>query len=70
MSNELFIVLEGTKIVGVYRYRDDAAAHSQVCGGRFVVQSIRETLPTWVQVMIDEAKDKARMQNPVRRDHG
>lgn len=66
MSNELFIVMEGSKIAGIYRWREDAESHAQICAGRLVIQSIRESLPSWVQVMVDEAKNKARMQSTVR----
>lgn len=67
MSNEIFVVMEGTRVAGVYRYRDDAASHAQACGGNFVVQPIRNEVPSWVKVMIEAAKEKARMQNTVRR---
>ena len=66
MNNELFVVFEGSKLAGIYRWREDAESHAQICGGRLLVQTVRESLPSWVQVMVDEAKNKARMQN-VRR---
>ncbi len=66
MNNELFIVMAGPKIAGIYRWREDAEAHAQVCAGRLVIQSIRESLPSWVQVMVDEAKNKAKMQSAGR----
>jgi hypothetical protein len=66
MNNELFIVMDGSKVAGIYRWRDDAESHAQICGGRLVIQSIRESLPSWVQVMVDEAKNKARMQSAGR----
>lgn len=67
MSNDVFVVMEGSKIAGVYRYREDAVSHAQVCGGSFVVQPIRNEIPGWVQVMVDAAKKKAQMQNSVTR---
>jgi hypothetical protein len=67
MNNDIFVVMEGTRIAGVYRYREDAQAHAQVCAGNFVVQPIRGELPGWVQTMVDSSKEKARMQNSGRR---
>lgn len=65
-NNEVFVVLDGSKLAGVYRYREDAASHAQACGGNYVVQLIRNEIPVWVQTMIDSAKEKARLQNSVR----
>jgi hypothetical protein len=63
MSNDVFVVMEGAKIAGVYRYREDAVSHAQACGGNFIVQPIRNEVPGWVQVMVDSAKKKAQMQS-------
>jgi len=63
MNKELFIVMDGSKVAGIYRWREDAETHSQICGGRLVIQSVREELPAWVQVMVEDAKTKAKMQN-------
>lgn len=67
MSNDVFVVFDGTKLAGLYRYREDAASHAQACGGNFVVQQVRNEIPTWVQVMVDAAKEKARLQSGGRR---
>lgn len=67
MNNDVFVVMDGPRLAGVYRYREDAAAHAQACGGNYVVQPIRVEIPSWVQTMVDSAKEKARMQNSVRR---
>jgi hypothetical protein len=67
MNNEVFVVMDGTRLAGVYRYREDAAAHAQACAGNYVVQHIRNEIPGWVQTMVDAAKEKAKMQNTVRR---
>lgn len=67
MNNEVFVVMDGTRLAGVYRYREDAASHAQACAGNYVVQPIRNEIPGWVQTMVDAAKEKARLQNPVRR---
>ena len=45
----------------------DSAAHAQACAGNYVVQPIRNEIPGWVQTMVDAAKEKAKMQNTVRR---
>lgn len=67
MNNDVFVVFDGPKLAGVYRYREDAANHAQACGGNYVVQPIRNEIPSWVQVMVDASKEKARLQNSVRR---
>lgn len=67
MNNDVFVVMDGARLAGVYRYREDASAHAQVCGGNFVVQPIRNEIPPWVRTMVDSATEKARMQNSVRR---
>lgn len=67
MSNDVFVVMDGTRLAGVYRYREDASSHAQACGGNFIVQSVRNEIPGWVQTMIDAAKKKAQMQNSVKR---
>lgn len=63
MSSDVFVVMDGARIGGVYRYREDATMHAQACGGSVVVQPTRNELPGWVRVMVDEAKEKARMQS-------
>lgn len=67
MNNDVFVVMEGSRIAGVYRYREDANTHAQVCSGNVIVQTTRTELPGWVQVMVDSAKEKARMQSSVQR---
>lgn len=67
MNSDVFVVMEGTRIAGVYRYREDAQAHAQACAGNLIVQPIRNEIPGWVQTMVDASKEKARLQNSVRR---
>lgn len=61
-SSEVFVVMEGSKIGGVYQWRDDANAHAQVSGGTIVVQQVRYSTPGWVKTMVDSAQEKARLQ--------
>jgi len=60
---DVFVVLEGTKVAGIYRYRDDADAHAGVVGGKVVLQQIKEETPGWVSTMLEASKEKARMQS-------
>lgn len=62
-NGEVFVVMDGTKVGGIYRWRDDANDHAIAIGGNVVVQQIRNEIPGWVKTMVDSAKDKARMQN-------
>jgi hypothetical protein len=63
ISTELFVVMDGNKIGGLYRWRNDASAHAQVVGGAVVIQQVRTEIPGWVKTMIDAAVDKAQMQS-------
>ena len=67
MGNDVYVVMDGNKVGGVYVYREDAQAHATAIGGNMITQPIRREVPGWVQTMVDSAKEKARMQNPVRR---
>lgn len=67
MSNNLFVVLEGHKIAGIYSNRDDADKHAQVVGGRILVQEVKHCLPVWVETMLKQAKDIAKIQNSARK---
>jgi hypothetical protein len=67
VENDVFVVMEGSKIGGVYRWRDDANAHAQAVGGLVVVQGIKNKIPGWVETMVASAKEKAEMQNSVVR---
>lgn len=60
---DVFVVLEGSKMAGIYRYRDDADAHAEVVGGKVILQQIKEETPGWVSTMLEAGKEKARMQS-------
>lgn len=62
-TNDVYIVIEGAKIGGVYSYRDDADCHAQAVGGIVVVQGVKNKIPVWVGTMLAAAKEKALMQN-------
>ena len=62
-NSELFVVMDGNKIGGIYRWRDDANAHSEAVGGSVIVQPIRYEMPGWVKTMISSAKEKAAQQS-------
>ena len=66
-TEEVYVVTEGSKISGVYRWRDDAATHAQAVGGVVVVQSIKNQVPGWVTTMVESAKEKAHLQSYGRR---
>lgn len=60
---DVFVVLEGSKMAGIYRYRDDADAHAEVVGGKVILQQIKEETPGWVSTMLEAGREKARMQS-------
>ncbi len=60
---DVFVVLEGSKVGGIYRYRDDADAHAEVVGGKVILQQIKEETPGWVSTMLEAGREKARMQS-------
>lgn len=62
-STEIFVVMDGNKIGGLYRWRDDANSHAQAVGGAVVIQQIRNEIPGWVKTMIDSAVSKSQMQS-------
>jgi hypothetical protein len=62
-STEVFVVMDGNKIGGLYRWRDDANSHAQAIGGAVVTQQVRNEIPGWVKTMIDSAVGKAQMQS-------
>lgn len=65
--NDIYVVLEGSRLGGIYKYREDAHTHAQAVGGNVVTQQVRTELPSWVNTMVESAKEKARLQNPPRR---
>lgn len=67
MSNNLFVVLEGHKIASIYSNRDDADKHAQVVGGRILVQEVKHSLPVWVETMLKQAREVAKIQNSARK---
>jgi hypothetical protein len=62
-TNDVYVVIEGAKIGGVYSCRDDADSHAQAVGGNVVVQGVKNKIPVWVGTMLAAAKEKALMQN-------
>lgn len=62
-STEVFVVMDGNKIGGLYRWRDDANSHAQAIGGVVVNQQVKNEVPGWVKTMIDAAVGKAQMQS-------
>ena len=62
-DNEVYVVMEGTKISGIYHYKDDAKDHASAIGGTVISQTVRYKKPTWVLTMIDSAQEKARLQS-------
>lgn len=64
---DVYMVLEGTKVASIYYSRDDADKHAQVVGGRIVVTQLKRHAPPWVEAMLKEAREKAKLQNPPRR---
>lgn len=62
--NDVYVVMEGGKISGVYKYREDAKEHAQAVGGSVITQQLKTQLPGWVSTMIESAQEKARLQNP------
>lgn len=62
-NSELFVVMDGSKVGGIYRWRDDANAHSEAVGGNVIVQPVRYELPGWVKTMVGSAKEKAAQQS-------
>jgi hypothetical protein len=67
MSNNLFVVFEGHKVAGIYAHREDAEKHSQVIGGRMIVQELRHSTPVWVETMLAQARETAKIQNSARK---
>lgn len=61
-SRDLYVVMEGNKVAGIYQYREDAKAHALACGGNVIVQQLRLEIPTWVRTMNDSAMEKAKQQ--------
>lgn len=61
-ASEVFVVMDGNKVGGIYCWRDDANTHAQVVGGSVVVQQVKYEIPGWVKTMADSAKEKARLQ--------
>lgn len=66
-NSEIYIVMEGPKVGGVYYMREDANSHAKVVAGNVIVQQIRYSIPPWVKTMNDSAIEKARLQNTPRR---
>ena len=61
-SRDVYVVMEGNKIAGVYNWREDAKQHAVTCGGNVVVQQLRFEIPGWVKTMNDSAQEKAKLQ--------
>ena len=62
----VYAVVVGSKVEGVYRYKDDAKEHASVTGGVVITASVKDEVPQWVSTMVAAAKDKARMQGGSR----
>lgn len=65
--NDIYVVLEGSRLGGVYKYREDAVTHAQAIGGTVITQQVKTEVPTWVTSMVEAAQEKAKLQNPTRR---
>ena len=61
-QSEVFVVLDGTKVGGIYHWREDADAHAQAVGGTVMRQAVKTEVPGWVQVMLEKSKGLAKMQ--------
>lgn len=62
-NNDVYIVLEGTKIAGLYHYKDDAKDHASAIGGTVLLQQIKYKLPVWVSTMKESSELKAKQQS-------
>jgi hypothetical protein len=65
--NNLFVVFEGHKIAGIYSHREDAEKHAQVIGGRMIIQELKHTAPVWVETMLSQAREIAKIQNSAKK---
>ena len=65
-SKDVYVVMEGSKVAGIYHWREDANSHAGACGGHVIVQQIRYDTPTWVKSMNESAQEKARLQSRAR----
>jgi hypothetical protein len=63
---DVFVVMEGSKVSGIYQWREDAKAHAVACGGNVIVQQLRFETPGWVKTMNESAQEKARLQGGIR----
>ena len=61
-NKDVYVVMEGSKVAGIYQWRDDAKAHAVACGGNMIVQQLRYETPAWVRTMNDSAQEKAKQQ--------
>lgn len=61
-SKDVYVVMEGSKVAGIYQWRDDAKSHAVACGGNVIVQQLRYETPAWVKSMNDSAQEKAKLQ--------
>lgn len=61
-SSEVFVVLDGMKVGGIYHWREDADTHAQAVGGSVIRQPVKTEVPGWVQVMLEQSKGLAKMQ--------
>jgi len=59
---ELYVVMDGGKVAGIYQWKADAREHAAAVAGTVIVQQVRYELPGWVVTMIKAAKDKAVQQ--------
>jgi hypothetical protein len=61
-TKDVYVVMEGSKVAGIYQWRDDAKSHATACGGNVVVQQLRYEIPIWVKTMNESAQEKAKLQ--------
>lgn len=59
---ELYVVMDGGKVAGIYQWKADAREHAAAVAGTVIVQQVRYELPGWVVTMIKAAKDRAVQQ--------
>ena len=61
-TTDLYAVMAGGKLGGIYRFREDANTHAEVAGGVVVVQQVKNDVPAWVKTMAEASKEKAQLQ--------
>lgn len=63
-AQEVYVVMDGNKVGGIYHWKEDAQEHAQAVGGMLITQNVRYGIPTWIKTMNESALEKARLQNP------